>query len=177
MANIDPKTHGTTFDIDHSIMIYVLMTEGVVNLPCIMRDILLVRPMKHSRNLLPYPVFISRLADRYQVPVFAGDVFYEVREQEMFCPYGDWKGEQLRVRRGRFLPPRQSPLAQQAEQQPPPAASTAPSTSAQYALEPSLYEVMRHLDRQERLMLRQSRQIANTQLMIRRAFPDADFSS
>ncbi|MED6138663.1 hypothetical protein PIB30_076512 [Stylosanthes scabra] len=33
--------------------------------------------MKHSCNLLPYPVFISRLADRYQMPVFAGDVFYE----------------------------------------------------------------------------------------------------
>ncbi|MED6213303.1 hypothetical protein PIB30_091857 [Stylosanthes scabra] len=94
MANIDPKTHGTTFDMDHAIMIYVLMIERVVNLPRIMRDILLVRPMKHSRKLLPYPVFISRLADRYQVPVFAGDIFYEVREQEMFCPYGDWKGEQ-----------------------------------------------------------------------------------
>ncbi|MED6137140.1 hypothetical protein PIB30_062145 [Stylosanthes scabra] len=100
MANIDPKTHGTTFDMDHAIMIYVFITEGVVNLPRIMRDILLVRPMKHSRNLLPYPVFISRLADRYQVPVFAGDIFYEVREQEMFCPYGDWKGEQPRIHRG-----------------------------------------------------------------------------
>ncbi|MED6138664.1 hypothetical protein PIB30_076513 [Stylosanthes scabra] len=33
MANIDPKTHGTTFDMDHAIMIYVLMTEGVVNPP------------------------------------------------------------------------------------------------------------------------------------------------
>ncbi|MED6189381.1 hypothetical protein PIB30_095507 [Stylosanthes scabra] len=151
MENIDLKSHGTTFDMDHAIMIYVLMTERVVNLPRIMRDILLVRPMKHTRNLLPYLVFISRLADRYQ-------------------------GELPRIRRGRLLPPRQPPPAQQAEQRPPPAASTTPSTSTQYSLEPSLHEVMWRLDRQERLMLRQGRQIANTQLMIRRAFPDADFS-
>ncbi|MED6153241.1 hypothetical protein PIB30_099963 [Stylosanthes scabra] len=55
-------------------------------------------------------------------------------------------------------------------QQPP------PSTSAQYSLEPSLHEVMRRLDRHERLLLHQSRQIANTQLMIRQAFPETDFT-
>ncbi|MED6210248.1 hypothetical protein PIB30_062432 [Stylosanthes scabra] len=55
MANVDPKTHGTTFDMSHALLIYVLMTEGVVSLPRIMRDILLTHPMKHSRHLLPYP--------------------------------------------------------------------------------------------------------------------------
>ncbi|MED6189836.1 hypothetical protein PIB30_099929, partial [Stylosanthes scabra] len=36
MANIDPKTHGTTFDMDHALLIFMLMTEVVVNLPRIM---------------------------------------------------------------------------------------------------------------------------------------------
>ncbi|MED6128802.1 hypothetical protein PIB30_101468 [Stylosanthes scabra] len=79
MVNIDPKTHGTTFYLDHAILIYVLMTEGVVNLPRIMRDVLLKRPTGNSRNLLPYPIFISRLATRYQVPEFPGDEIYRMR--------------------------------------------------------------------------------------------------
>ncbi|MED6172557.1 hypothetical protein PIB30_051179 [Stylosanthes scabra] len=91
-----------------------------------MRDVLLKHPMGNSRNLLPYPIFISRLASRFQVPVFAGDVFYEVREQDMFYPYGDWKGEQPKVRRGRVIPlPRPLQVQQEEQQQPPPTASEA----------------------------------------------------
>ncbi|MED6226176.1 hypothetical protein PIB30_100917, partial [Stylosanthes scabra] len=80
MANMDPKTHGTNFDMKHALLIYVLMTQGEVNLPHMMRDVLLVRPTKHPRNLLPYPVFISRLAHRHEVPKFPNDAFYTVRE-------------------------------------------------------------------------------------------------
>ncbi|MED6148857.1 hypothetical protein PIB30_057036 [Stylosanthes scabra] len=94
IANIDPKQHGTKFDLYHAILIYVLMTEGIVNLPRIMRDVLLKRPTGNSRNFLPYPVFIARLAIRYQVPEFPRDEFYYVREQDMYCLYGYWKGEQ-----------------------------------------------------------------------------------
>ncbi|MED6139264.1 hypothetical protein PIB30_082205, partial [Stylosanthes scabra] len=65
MANIDLKTHGTMFDMDHAILIYLLMIEGVVNLPRVMWDVLLKRLTENSRNLLLYPVFISRLATRY----------------------------------------------------------------------------------------------------------------
>ncbi|MED6140362.1 hypothetical protein PIB30_092424, partial [Stylosanthes scabra] len=62
IENIDPKQHGTTFDMNYAILIYVLMTEGVVNLPRIMRDVLLKWPTRNSGNLLLYPVFITRLA-------------------------------------------------------------------------------------------------------------------
>ncbi|MED6176620.1 hypothetical protein PIB30_089953 [Stylosanthes scabra] len=167
IANVDPKQHGTTFDLNYAILIYVLMTEGVVNLPCIMRDVLLKRPMVNSHNLLPYPMFILRLASRFQVPVIAGDVFYE----------GDWKWEQPKVRRGRVIPPPRQPQVQQEEQQqPPPAASEFPSTSAQHLSEPSLQEIMKHLERQERLLRRQSRQIQNTQIMICQVVPDVVFT-
>ncbi|MED6213082.1 hypothetical protein PIB30_089809, partial [Stylosanthes scabra] len=84
----------------------------------------------------------------------------------MFCPYGDWKGEQPKVRRGRVIPP----------PQPPPTASEIPYTSAQHLSEPSLQEIMRHLERQELLLCRQSRQIQNTQIMIRQALPNAVFT-
>ncbi|MED6213855.1 hypothetical protein PIB30_097398 [Stylosanthes scabra] len=153
IANVNPKQHGTTFDLNHAILIYVLMTEGEVNLPHIMKDVLLKRQMGNSYNLIPYPIFISRLASRFQ------------------------KGEQPKVRRGRVIPPSRPPLAQQEEQQqPPPAASEIPSTSTQHLSEPSLQKIMRHLERQERLLHRQSRQIQNTQIMIHQALPDAVFT-
>ncbi|MED6113431.1 hypothetical protein PIB30_070710 [Stylosanthes scabra] len=97
IENIDPKQHGTTFDMNHAILIYVLMTEGVVNLPRIMRDVLLKRPTGNSHNLLPYSIFIARLIIRYQVPEFPRDEIYHVREQDMYCPYRDWKGEQSSI--------------------------------------------------------------------------------
>ncbi|MED6211454.1 hypothetical protein PIB30_073784 [Stylosanthes scabra] len=62
MANIDPKMHDTTFLMEHALLIYVLMTEGVVNLPRNMQDVMLKRPTGNSRHLLPYPIFVSRLA-------------------------------------------------------------------------------------------------------------------
>ncbi|MED6194917.1 hypothetical protein PIB30_033037 [Stylosanthes scabra] len=129
MANIDPKTHGTKFDMKHALLIYVLMIEGAVNLPRIMRDILLVRPMKHLRHLLPFPVFITRLANHYEVPEFPNDKFHTIRPVDMYVPYGDWRGEKARA------PARQ-------RRQPPP----------------------------------QDRQIVRTQAMIRRAFPQTDFT-
>ncbi|MED6188066.1 hypothetical protein PIB30_082477, partial [Stylosanthes scabra] len=69
-----------------------------------MRDMLLVRPTKHPRNLLPYPVFISRLAHRY-------DAFYTVRKVDMYVPFGDWRGERVRgpVRPRRQPPPQDQP--------------------------------------------------------------------
>ncbi|MED6208140.1 hypothetical protein PIB30_042404 [Stylosanthes scabra] len=172
-ANIDPKTHGTNFDMKHALLIYVLMAGGEVNLPRIMRDILVSRPTKHSRHLLPYPVFISRIAARNELPEFPNDKFYNVRPVDMYVPYGDWRGERARApaRQRRQPPPQDHP----AEQLPQPKTSAAPSTSAQPDMDHSYQQIVRHLERQERLLRRQGRQIANTQLMIRQAFPDAIF--
>ncbi|MED6141469.1 hypothetical protein PIB30_103726, partial [Stylosanthes scabra] len=82
MANIDPKTHGTTFLLEHALLIYVLMTEGVVNRPRIMWDIMLKRPTGNSRHFLPYPIFVLRLATQFQVPDFPGDEKVKIREQD-----------------------------------------------------------------------------------------------
>ncbi|MED6186667.1 hypothetical protein PIB30_068939 [Stylosanthes scabra] len=132
MANIDPKTHGTKFVLKHAFLIFVLMTEGDVNLPRIMRDILLVRPTKHPNHLLPFPVFIMRVANRCEVPEFPNDKFHVIRPDEL------------------------------AEQLPQPETSDAPSASAQPAMDRSYQQIMRHLERQERLLRRQGRQITNT---------------
>ncbi|MED6207423.1 hypothetical protein PIB30_035719 [Stylosanthes scabra] len=168
MANIDPKTHGTKFDMKHALLIFVLMIEGDVNLPRIMRDVLLVRPTKNPRNLLPFAVFITRLANRYEVPKFPNDKFHTIRTLDMYLPYGDWIGERARgPARQRRQPPPQA--------EPQPEIFAASSASAQPAMDRSYQQIMRHLERQEHLLRRQGRQIASTQLMIRQAFPDAVF--
>ncbi|MED6140722.1 hypothetical protein PIB30_096210, partial [Stylosanthes scabra] len=61
-------------------------------------------------------MFIARLADHYQVQEYAGDVFYKVREQDMHCLYGDWKGEQPKVHHGRIIRPAQAPMVPPPEQ-------------------------------------------------------------
>ncbi|MED6135988.1 hypothetical protein PIB30_051789 [Stylosanthes scabra] len=116
-----------------------------------MRDVLLKRPTGNSCNLLPYPVFIARLAIRHQVSEFPRDEIYNVQEHDMYCPYGDWKGEQPKVRCGKLIPPSQAPPVQQPEQQeeqqppPLPAASEIPSSSIQHPPKPLLREIMRLL--------------------------------
>ncbi|MED6213789.1 hypothetical protein PIB30_096762, partial [Stylosanthes scabra] len=124
-------------------------------------------PDKAPPQPLPYPVFISRLARRYEVPEFLNDAFYNVREVDMYVPFGDWRGERARgpVRPHRQPPPQDQP----AEPLPQPEKSATPSAPAQYSFEPTMHDVMRRLDRQDR-------QIARTQAMIRHAFPSVDFT-
>ncbi|MED6126086.1 hypothetical protein PIB30_074962 [Stylosanthes scabra] len=149
------------------------MTDWDVNLPRLMRDIFLVRPTKHPNHLLPFLVFIMRVANRHEVPEFPDDKFYAIRQVDTYVPYGDWRGERARApaRQRRQAPPQDHPT----EQLPQPEISAAPSASAQPAMDCSYQQIMRHLERQERLLRRQGRQITNTQLMIRQAFPDAVF--
>ncbi|MED6225108.1 hypothetical protein PIB30_090567, partial [Stylosanthes scabra] len=138
-----------------------------------MRDILLVRPTKHPNHLLPFPVFIMRVANRCEVPEFPNDKFHVIRPVDTYVPYGDWRGERVRglVKQRRQPPPQDEP----AKQLPQPETSAAPSAHTQPATDHSYQQIMRHLERQERLLRRQGRQIANTQLMIRQAFPNTVF--
>ncbi|MED6140252.1 hypothetical protein PIB30_091414 [Stylosanthes scabra] len=167
MANIDPKTHGTKFDLKYAFLVYVLMIEGDVNLPRFMRDILLVRPTKHPNHLLPFPVFIMRVANCYEIPEFPEDKFHVIFPVDTYVPYGDWRGERARApaRQCRQPPPQDH----QADQPPQAETSAAPSASAQYSLEPTMHDIMRRFDRQDR-------QIAKTQAMIHLAFPQTDFT-
>ncbi|MED6150794.1 hypothetical protein PIB30_075929 [Stylosanthes scabra] len=128
------------------------MTEGAVNLPRIMRDILLVCPTKHPRHLLPFPVFITRLDNRYEVPEFPNDKFHTIRPVDMYVPYEDWRGEKGRApaRQHRQPPPQDQP----AEQLPQLETSATPSAFAQPATDHSYQQIMRHLERQERLLRR-----------------------
>ncbi|MED6127155.1 hypothetical protein PIB30_085423 [Stylosanthes scabra] len=87
----------------------------------------------------------------------------------MYVPYGDWRGERVRppARQRRQPPPQDQPV----DQLPQPETSAAPTTSApaQYSFEPTMHDIMRRFDLQDR-------QIAKTQAMIRRAFLHADFT-
>ncbi|MED6213630.1 hypothetical protein PIB30_095200 [Stylosanthes scabra] len=92
-----------------------------------MRDVMLKRPNGNSHHLLPYPIFILRLAAQFE-------------------------SEQPKVRRGRIIP--QAPPVPPPEQHPPspqaqPSTATVPFPSATIgsAPEPSPRNVMRHLHR------------------------------
>ncbi|MED6221544.1 hypothetical protein PIB30_055840 [Stylosanthes scabra] len=141
------------------------MAGGEVNLPRIMRDILVSHPTKYSHHLFPYPVFISQIATRNELPEFPNDKFYTVRPVDT--------GERARapVRQHRQPPLHDEP----AEQLPQLETSAAPFAPTQPATDHPYQQIMRHLERQERLLRRQGRQIANTQLMIRQAFLDTVF--
>ncbi|MED6219991.1 hypothetical protein PIB30_040931 [Stylosanthes scabra] len=106
----------------------------------------------HPNNLLPFPVFIMRVATRFEVLEFPNDKFHVIRPVDTYVSYGDWRGERAR-----------GPSAE-----PQPETAATPSAPAQYSLEPTMHDVMRRFDRQDR-------QIARTQNMIRRAFPHVDF--
>ncbi|MED6170883.1 hypothetical protein PIB30_035351 [Stylosanthes scabra] len=92
---------------------------------------------------------------------------------DTYVPYGDWREKRVRgpVRQRRQPPSQDEP----AEQLPQPETFAAPSAPTQLATDHSYKHIMRHLEMQERLLHRQGRQIANTQLMIRQAFPDTVF--
>ncbi|MED6202518.1 hypothetical protein PIB30_106423, partial [Stylosanthes scabra] len=61
------------------------------------------------------------------------------------------------------------PQDQPAEPLPQSETSATPSAPAQLSLEPTMHDIMRRLNRQDR-------QIARTQAMIHRAFPSVDFA-
>ncbi|MED6111505.1 hypothetical protein PIB30_052835 [Stylosanthes scabra] len=66
-----------------------------------MKEILVLRPTKHSRHHLPYPVFISRIAACHELPEFPNDKFYTVRPwQEGDLDY-DSEPERTLLRRRR----------------------------------------------------------------------------
>ncbi|MED6140756.1 hypothetical protein PIB30_096487 [Stylosanthes scabra] len=138
-ANIDPKTHGTNFDMKHALLIYVLMAGGeprIMSYPSF--------PMTSSTLSGPWILMFPMVIGGEREP-----------------------GHQQR----RQPPPREEP----AEQLPQPETSAALFAPTQPATDHPYQQIMRHLERQERLLRRQGRQIANTRIMIRQAFPDTVF--
>ncbi|MED6188006.1 hypothetical protein PIB30_081846 [Stylosanthes scabra] len=91
VSNIMPTRYETTLGIDHVLLIYALMAEMSVFLPGIMFATMNGDPVKTKKQLLPFPMFITKWAAANEVPTYPGDEIFKVPKAQQFFPYGQWK--------------------------------------------------------------------------------------
>ncbi|MED6115536.1 hypothetical protein PIB30_091643, partial [Stylosanthes scabra] len=62
-----------------------------VFLPGIMVSTMNEDPVKTKKQLLPFPMFITKWAAANRVPTYPGDEIFKVPKAQQFFPYGQWK--------------------------------------------------------------------------------------
>ncbi|MED6209999.1 hypothetical protein PIB30_059940 [Stylosanthes scabra] len=139
VSNIMPTRHETTLGIDHFLLIYALMAGMSVFLPGIMVSTMNEDPVKTKKQLLPFLIFITKWAAANGVP-----------KAQQFFPYGQWKTDS-EVERNPALP---APVPAPAPVPPPAARTRAPAPSRGSSLQQSGDDLMRALQRNERIMRR-----------------------
>ncbi|MED6224732.1 hypothetical protein PIB30_086921 [Stylosanthes scabra] len=147
VCNIMPTRHETTLGADHILLIYDLMKGMTVSLPGVMVSAMNEDPTKYKRQLLPFPMFITKWAEEAGIPTYWWDEIFNVPKAQQFFPYGIRKKDE-EVERDP-APPAPAPV-------PPPAARTTrtntPASSHSSSSQPSRNELMRALRRNERIM-------------------------
>ncbi|MED6116024.1 hypothetical protein PIB30_096241, partial [Stylosanthes scabra] len=139
MCNINPTRHETTLSMEIVLLIYALMMDMHVSLPSVMIYAMNTDPTKSKNHLLLYPMFITKWAQDNNVPRLLGEVILKILKSKRFFPYGKWCEEEEEV-----APP-----------VPPPAApADIPAPSAPSSPEPLRRDLMRALQRNERIMRR-----------------------
>ncbi|MED6213269.1 hypothetical protein PIB30_091490 [Stylosanthes scabra] len=93
VCNIIPTRNGTTLGVDHILLIYALMKGMTISLPGVMTTAMNDDPTKSKRQLLPFPMFITKWAKRAGVPTYPGDEILNVPKAQQFFPHGLWKKE------------------------------------------------------------------------------------
>ncbi|MED6226527.1 hypothetical protein PIB30_104615 [Stylosanthes scabra] len=156
ISSIMPTRHETTLGIDHILLIYALMAGMLVSLPGIMVATMNEDPVKTKKQLLPFPIFMTKWAAANEVPTYPGD--------EMIS-YGQWKIDSEAERNP--TPPAPAPAP--APVPPPAARNRAPTSSCGSSSQQSRDDLMRALRRNERIMRR------HEQLMLM-LHPDLDIS-
>ncbi|MED6201972.1 hypothetical protein PIB30_100626 [Stylosanthes scabra] len=141
VCNIMPTRQETTLGADHILLIYALMKGMTVSLLGVMVSAMNEDPTKYKRQLLPFPMFITKWAEEAGIPTFLRDEIFNVPKAQQFFPYGIWDP----------APPALAPV-------PPPAARTTltntPASSHSSSSQPSRNELMRALRRNEHVMCR-----------------------
>ncbi|MED6114566.1 hypothetical protein PIB30_081518 [Stylosanthes scabra] len=149
VCNIMPTRDETTLGADHILLIYALMKGTIVSVPGVMVSAMNEDPTKYKRQLLPFPMFITKWAEEAGIPTYSGDGIFNVPKAQQFFPYGIWKKDE-EVERDP-APPVPAPV-------PPPAARTTrtnnPASSHSSSSQPSRNELMRALRRNERIRRR-----------------------
>ncbi|MED6165876.1 hypothetical protein PIB30_103801 [Stylosanthes scabra] len=153
------KAVGEKYDnnkLDMDEVMLVISREGAtwpegmtVSLPGVMVFAMNEDPTKYKRQLLPFPMFITKWAEEAGIPTYSRDEIFNVPKAQQFFPYGIWKKDE-EVKRD-LAPPAFALV-------PPPAARTArtntPASSHSSSSQPSRNEIMRALRRNERIMRR-----------------------
>ncbi|MED6188929.1 hypothetical protein PIB30_090682 [Stylosanthes scabra] len=91
VCNILPTRHETTLGVDHFLLIYALMKGVTVSVLGVMVSAMNEDPTKSKRQLLPFPMFITKWAAQAGVPTYPGDEIFNVQKAQQFFPYGLWK--------------------------------------------------------------------------------------
>ncbi|MED6164721.1 hypothetical protein PIB30_092847 [Stylosanthes scabra] len=193
VSNIMPTRHETTLRIDHVLLIYALMAGMSVSLPGIdthftvvlldtirytCRDLGFTKhrisimvatmnedPVKTKKQLLPFPMFITKWAAANEVPTYPGDVIFKVPKAQQFFPYGQWKTDS----EVEWNPAPPAPAPALAPVRLPTARTRAPAPSRGSSSQQSRDDLMRALRRNERIMRK------HEQLMLM-LHPDLDIS-
>ncbi|MED6187448.1 hypothetical protein PIB30_076553 [Stylosanthes scabra] len=139
VCNINPTRHETTLSMEIVLLIYALMMDIPVCLASVMSYAMNTNPTKTKTHLFIFPMFITKWARENNVPRFSADVILKIPKSQQFFPYGKWREDDEEV-----APPI-----------PPPAApADIPAPSAPSSPEPSRKDLMRVLQRNERIMRR-----------------------
>ncbi|MED6112268.1 hypothetical protein PIB30_060144 [Stylosanthes scabra] len=112
VSNIMPTRHETTLGIDHTLLIYALMTGMSVSLAGVMVATMNDDPVKTKNQLLSFPMFITKWAAANEVPTYSGNEFFKVPKAQQFFPFGKWKTDSEVERNP--APPAPAPIPPQA---------------------------------------------------------------
>ncbi|MED6124179.1 hypothetical protein PIB30_056641 [Stylosanthes scabra] len=129
-----------------------------VFLPRIMVSTMKEDPVKTKKQLLPFPMFITKWAAANGVPTYPGDEIFKVPKAQQFFPYGQWKTDN-EVERNPAPP---APALAPAPVPPPAARTRAPAPSRGSSSQQSGDDLMRALRRNERIMQQQQQAASNS---------------
>ncbi|MED6122486.1 hypothetical protein PIB30_040311 [Stylosanthes scabra] len=136
-----------------ALLIFTLMAGGRIHLTRIIRNFMYHVAVDPSDKRLPFPLLITKLAATFDVAPSPEDEYLTIPGKDRDFPFGDWRGEKKKARKGDIAqPPPPMPPPIDEAQVPPPAAA---SSSTAPAADPFL-KITRMLRRQKKLILNTS---------------------
>ncbi|MED6123178.1 hypothetical protein PIB30_046737 [Stylosanthes scabra] len=86
VCNILPTRHETTLGADHILLIYALIKGMTISLPGVMVSAMNEDPTKYKRQLLPFPMFITKWAEEAGIPTYSRDEIFNVPKHSSSFP-------------------------------------------------------------------------------------------
>ncbi|MED6208602.1 hypothetical protein PIB30_046863 [Stylosanthes scabra] len=93
VCNLMPTRHETTLGVNHIMIIYALMKGMSISLPGIMVTAMMEDSTKSKKQLMPFPMFITKWAEKAVVPTYPRDEILNIPKFQQFFAYGLWKEE------------------------------------------------------------------------------------